>query len=201
MNLTINNKYRQLDEEIIVLLVARLDQAHFFKGVSVLLQALTELPKFVKAIIVGEGDLLNIYQNLAELLNLQDRVFFPGRVSAEALPQYYRMATVTVLPSTTMGEAFGLVLVESLSCGTPVIASDLPGVRTVVDNNTDGFLVIPNNIPDLRSKISKMIALPDEQRLSMGKKGREKVISKYTWEKAGEKLVNIYEQVLSDKKI
>jgi len=68
-----------------------------------------------------------------ENLKIESRVAFAGRVTYTTLREFYQLADVTILPSTTRGEAFGLVLLESLACGTPVIASNLPGVKTVVD--------------------------------------------------------------------
>ncbi|MFN8537437.1 MAG: glycosyltransferase [Thermomicrobiales bacterium] len=78
-----------------------------------------------RRVIVGDGDLRPTYEATARRLGLGERVSFAGRVSDEALPDYYRLADVTVLPSVTMGEAFGLVLVESLACATPVIATTI----------------------------------------------------------------------------
>ena len=140
----------------------------------------------------------NEYEKLAHSLKLQDRVFFSGQVSNESLPHYYRMANVTVLPSTTMGEAFGLVLVESLACGTPVIASDIPGVRAVVADGVDGYLVRPGDVDDLGTKLLRILNMPDLQRAEMGAAGRRKVENKYTWEQSGYRLEAIYLQVISD---
>jgi len=189
-------KYKPTGKEQLILLVAGLDKAHYFKGIPILLEALSQQPEQVKAVIVGDGDLKSEYEKISNNLGIEDRVFFPGRVSNKLLPQYYQIADVTVLPSTTMGEAFGLVLVESLACGTPVIASNLPGVRTVVSDGVDGFLVNPNDIPDLSEKIKKLLSLSEETRHIMGVSGREKVSSQYTWEFACDKLETIYDEVI-----
>ena len=77
-------------------------------------------------IIVGDGDLKQNYIEKANKLGVNSQVTFAGRVSDEDLPLYYAASDVTVLPSTTMGEAFGLVLVEAMATGKPVIASNLP---------------------------------------------------------------------------
>jgi glycosyltransferase involved in cell wall biosynthesis len=106
------------------------------------------------------------------------------------------MSDVTVLPSTTTGEAFGLVLLESLACATPVIASNLPGVRTVVNSNKDGYLICPNSIADLIEKLQMMVLLTQERRREMGQMGREKVKRTYSWEQIGEKLNAVYLKVL-----
>jgi glycosyltransferase involved in cell wall biosynthesis len=109
------------------------------------------------------------------------------------------MADVTVLPSTTMGEAFGLVLVESLACGTPVIASALPGVRTVVDHSTDGLLVQPGNVSDLANSLHTMLTMPTEQRHHMGMLGRHKVVTRYAWHRIGTLLETLYAEVLTER--
>jgi glycosyltransferase involved in cell wall biosynthesis len=193
----LHQKYALEAGERVVLLVAALDSAHYFKGVEVLLEALTRLPANVKAVIVGDGDLRTAYEQKADRLGLADRVRFAGRVPETDLPDMYRLADVTVLPSLTMGEAFGLVLIESMACGTPAIASSLPGVRTVVSEGVDGYLTKPGDGCDLADKLQQVFALPIAQRLAMGAAGRRKVTQKYTWKLAGERLEAIYQQVLA----
>lgn len=184
----------------IALLVASLDQAHYFKGVSIFLEALARLPA-LRAVIVGDGDLRSSYETTAQQLGLSERLDFAGRVSNTDLGAYYRRADVTVLPSTTMGEAFGLVLVESLACGTPVIASNLPGVRTVVADGQDGFLVEPGNVSDLAAKLTALLSLPATERHQMGLAGRCKVKERYAWERIGVRLEKIYRQVVTSPTI
>jgi glycosyltransferase involved in cell wall biosynthesis len=192
----ITHIYKLNNEEKIVLLVARLDQAHYFKGVPIFIKAIAQLPEPIKAIIVGDGDLKHYYEKISHSFNLQNRIYFPGSVPTEDLPDYYRMADVTVLPSITMSEAFGLVLLESLACGTPVIASDLPGVRTLVEENTDGYLVKPGDVDDLQGKLLNMLSLTDQQRKNMGIAGRKKVEKKFTLEQISKSLEEVYKQVL-----
>lgn len=182
------------DDERVALLVAGLDQAHAFKGVDVLLEALRELPD-VRAVVVGDGDLRPSYEARARQLRVAGRVIFAGRVGEHELAGYYRLADVTVLPSTTMGEAFGLVLVESLSCGTPVVASNLPGVRTVVDDGRDGVLTPPGDVPALARAI-KVVLADDGARRAMGRHGRARAEALYSWDRIGEQLEQIYRDVL-----
>jgi glycosyltransferase involved in cell wall biosynthesis len=95
-----------------------------------------------------------------------------------------------------MGEAFGLVLIESLACGTPVIASDLPGVRTVVADGRDGLLVPPTDADALAAALGLMLALPPEARQAMGAAGRAKVVERYDWRVIGARLEAIYQETL-----
>lgn len=183
-------------DDRIALLVAGLDRAHYFKGVEIFLAALARLPATVKGLIVGDGDLRERYMHRAVELRIAARVTFAGRVPDEELPDYYRLADVGVLPSVTMGEAFGLVLVESLACGTPVIASDLPGVRTVVSHGVDGLLVRPNDARALATAIENILR-DEPRRREMGYAGRVKAVARYSWQHIGDHLETIYREVLA----
>ena len=185
-------KIYNLSNKKIILFVGALDKAHYFKGVNYLLQALAKLGQNVKLIIVGGGGLLNHYQMLAKKLQVDGRVIFAGKVSNADLPRHYNAADVVVLPSIDKSEAFGLVLLEGMACGKPVVASDLPGVRTVVDGA--GFTTKPKNAADLAEKIKKILE-NDELAKKFGEQGRFKVEQKYSWEIIGEKLGNLYKSL------
>lgn len=191
----IRARHQLVPEDRVALLVAGLDRAHYFKGVHVLLQALAQSMQNIKALIVGDGDLRASYMAAARELGIAERVSFAGRVSDVELPAYYRVADVTVLPSTTMGEAFGLVLLESMACGTPVIASNLPGVRTVVSHGVDGFLVDPGSSSSLAGALDLMMR-DDPARQAMGAAGRAKVERRYSWPRIGDSLEAIYAEEL-----
>lgn len=181
----------------VVLFVGALDRAHYFKGVGVLLQALAHTPdKGIRLLVVGDGNLRSTYQQQAIRLGLGDQVIFCGRVSDEEMPAHYALCDLLLLPSTTMGEAFGVVLLEAMACGKPVIASDLPGVCSVVNDGKDGLLVRPGDIEDLVGKIQMLLDDP-QRRQEMGERGRAKVEEKYAWPKIIPRLVQVYEEVLS----
>lgn len=193
----LRQKYHIDAGDQVALLVAGLDTPHYFKGVEIFIAALGQLPAHIKAVIVGEGDLRPAYQHKAHEHGLDERVHFAGRVPDTDLPDYYRLADVTVLPSLTMGEAFGLVLVESMACSTPVLASNLPGVRAVVTDGVDGYLVAPGEVDDLAARLDQILKLPATARVAMGAAGRVKVEQRYTWKLAGERLEQIYQKILT----
>lgn len=191
----VRSKY-SLQDRRVILFVGALDRPHYFKGVEYLLRSFSRLEeKDTHLLIVGEGDLKNYYTDVAKKLDVSDNVTFAGRASDEDLPKYYAASDVVVLPSVTMGEAFGIVLIEAMATGKPVIASNLPGIRTVVDDGHNGLLVGPRNIDDLTSKIRYLLDRGD-LRKQFGKHGRKKVVDKYTWQKIGLKLEDIYLDVL-----
>lgn len=183
----------------VLLFVAALDRAHYFKGLEILLQALAEQEfRDLHLLVIGDGELRSYYETLAARLKLQSQTHFAGKIAHTDLPQYLSVGDFLVLPSSPP-ESFGLVLVEALACGTPVIASDLPGVRTVVAAGVDGLLVPPGDVEALAEAIHTLLAMPAAQRREMGAAGRRKVVERYTWELAGEKLEAIYTQVTGER--
>lgn len=180
-----------------VLFVGAMDAAHHFKGVPVLLRALADLPE-VAALLVGNGNLRPDYERLADELGLGGRAVFAGRLATADLVAAYRATDALVLPSVTRGEAFGMVLIEAMASGRPVIASNLPGVRSVVTEGRDGFLVPPGDVVALRTTLARLAALPTAARQAMGIAGREKVERDYGWEQIGARLEAIYADVLAE---
>lgn len=167
------------DEKIIVF-VGALDRAHYFKGVDILLKSAKNLKVPYKVLIVGKGELKSQYEKLALALGISENVAFFDSVSSEALPEYYRLADVVALPSVDATEAFGMVLIEAMSCGIPVIASDLPGVRSVVENSLTGILVKPRDPRDLTDALHTIFTHP-EIWIRMSQAGRAKALALYDW--------------------
>ncbi len=178
-----------------ILFVGAMDKAHHFKGVDVLLRALSKI-KFNdnniarhKLKLVGDGDLLNEYVKMSKELGIDDRVEFAGFVSEGEKEICYANADLLVFPSTGKAEAFGMVALEGMSAGLPVIASDLPGVRSLIGR--DDMLVEPGDVDALSRKISELINNHDE-RLIIGMQNRKRVLDRYSWEKVTDKLESLY---------
>lgn len=164
----------------IVLFVGGLDQAHYFKGIPVFLRALaTKGLSDVKAIIVGEGGLRPEYERQALSLNLGRRVFFAGGVSDGDLPDYYRTADVFVFPSIDKSEAFGVAALEALASGVPVVASDLPGVRTIVRHGETGYCCRPGSVSSFAARLEDLTH-DDIARQRFGTAARRMVEEEYS---------------------
>lgn len=182
-----------------ILFVGGLDKAHYFKGVDILFDALSMLPKQRNdwiLDIVGSGDLENDYKEKSRILNLENKVSFFNKVEDDLLPSFYQKADVLVLPSINSNEAFGLVLLEAMSSGISVIASDLPGVRKVFDDGKQGFFVKPKDAGDLKEKMT-MLLDNDDLRSKMGMEGRILAEKKYAWKVVIKKLEDLYEDMLN----
>lgn len=193
----LRDRYGLNPSDLVTLFVGGLDKAHYFKGVPVLLDAMTRIPDpQVKLLIVGDGDLRPTFQNRVIELGLSGRVIFCGRVPQEELPAHYAASDVLVLPSVTMGEAFGIVLLEAMACAKPAIATNLPGVRTVVVDGENGLIVPPNDADKLADALRDLLSNP-ERRRRMGENGRAKVEARYAWERIGKALVEVYQAVVN----
>jgi glycosyltransferase involved in cell wall biosynthesis len=185
------------DGERVILFVGSLDSAHYFKGVDVLLHAFALLrDPPVRLLIIGRGDLRPQYQAQAATLGIKDRVCFDDAVTDAELPAHYRLADVLVLPSTTRGEAFGVVLLEAMAGAAPVVASDLPGVRSVVTRTGGGLLTPPGDAKALAAALR--LLLSDERlRRDMGQRGRAGVEHLYAWPKIIDELEALYRRALA----
>jgi lipopolysaccharide/colanic/teichoic acid biosynthesis glycosyltransferase/glycosyltransferase involved in cell wall biosynthesis len=126
-----------------------------YKGVDVLLRAMAGVP--ASLVLVGDGPLRGSLEALARQLGLQDRVRFLGRVSDDERLDWYRRADVFVLPSVTRQEAFGMVQVEAMLCGRPVVSTDLPtGVPWVNRDGESGLVVPPGDAAALSAALLRL---------------------------------------------
>jgi len=174
-----------------ILFVGGLDRNHYFKGVNVLLGACKKLEnKDWQLTIIGDGDLRPILEEKAHQLGIKDKVIFVGRVSDAEKLNYYQRAYVCCLPSIDKSEAFGLVLIEAMACGVPVIASDLPGVRSVVSDEV-GWKVRPNDEDALATQLDFVLAHPEIQ-VEYGKRAAMVISQSYRWKKIITLLLEIY---------
>ena len=151
----------KLPEGIILLYVGRIQP---FKGLESCLNAIAHLPD-LHLIIAGDGPMLKPLQQRAAQWGISDRVHFLGRLDAHGLAMYYRAADYVLLYSAY--EGLSHVLLEALSYGTPVLASDIPGNRELVKHGENGLL-IPHETDEARASaaIQKAIqlAISDEYR-------------------------------------
>lgn len=187
----INDRFIKRDR-LNLLFVGGLDRAHYFKGIEILLKALVILgPRNWRLKIVGDGDLKAHYEELAKKLGLEKLVEFSGGLSGTELIRSYQNADLFILPSINSNEAFGLVLIEAMACGVPVIASDLPGVRRVFNDHEHGLLIKPNDSEDLKKKL-EFIFKNEELRRVMSLAARRLAEEKYGLKTMAAKLLALF---------
>jgi glycosyltransferase involved in cell wall biosynthesis len=193
----LEQKYDLVNKKVIIFIGA-LDRAHYFKGITYLIKAfqLISSNDEYRLMIIGKGDLSRSYQSLVSSFGLEKKVIFAGFVPDDLLPLYYNLGDIMVLPSIDGSEAFGTVLLEAMASGLPVIASDLPGVRSVVDKKSNGFLVKPRDISSLAKYLDLLLKNP-QMAGQFGQAGRAKVLAKYDWSHIGRSVEKIFEDILS----
>lgn len=160
-----------------VLFVGRMDPR---KGLKYLLRAFPRIAASVpnvRLVVVGNGLLRRYYQSFLPAA-LTARVRYVGFVPGTVLPRYYRSADVYCAPSVG-GESFGIVLLEAMASGTPVVASNITGYNSVVHDGVEGRLVPPRDPDALADAIVELLRDP-KRRMAMGQAGREKARS-YSW--------------------
>jgi phosphatidylinositol alpha-mannosyltransferase len=176
-----------------ILFVGRLEPR---KGFKVLIKALPYVKAIIpriKLIVVGGGPLFKWYSNKVED-EIKENIVFVGTVPPEDLPRYYRSAHIFVSPAIG-GESFGIVLLEAMASGTPIVASNIPGYSHVVENGREGLLVPPES-PQLLASAIVTLLKNARLRKKMGERGREKAIEKYAWSRVAEQIEKVYFEAL-----
>jgi D-inositol-3-phosphate glycosyltransferase len=191
-----------------ILFVGRLDP---LKGLETLVQALCELREIEPgllnglclAVIGGDADEngmalaeeLDCLDKLKDEAGLHDLVIFLGSRAQDTLPYYYSAAEVCVVPSHY--ESFGLVALESMACGTPVIASRVGGLQHTVEDGVTGFLVPAKEPKALAEKLRLLLSDP-ALRERLGTNGRRKAQG-YTWPLVADHILHLYEELWQQK--
>jgi glycosyltransferase involved in cell wall biosynthesis len=182
-------------DDLVALFVGGLDAAHAFKGLPVLLRALA-LPASAPwhLVVVGDGDRRASFEATAAELGLRSRTHFAGDVPEDALPSFYRAADVHVLPSTAKAEAFGLVALEAAASGIPTVATNLPGVRSVVCDGETGVIVPPADDHALARALQRLERDPAWRR-ALGVSARIRAEQEFDWPPLITRLIATYESV------
>jgi len=166
-----------------VLYVGRVERTSRWKGLQVLVDALPSLRRQVPDVrlsIVGDGDDVPHLQAQAAQLGVADLVDWHGQVPHADLPRHYREAGVTVLPSLTESESFGMTLVEAMACGSPVVGSAVGGIPFVVRDGVDGLLVPPGDASALADGLAGVLTDP-ARAAALGAAAREAATGRWDW--------------------
>lgn len=178
-----------------ILFVGRFEKR---KGAKFLLRAIPYIrEKFpqTRFLFVGEGRLRGGFQKFVEKHDWQD-VVFTGYVSDEDLPRYFASAHVFCSPATG-GESMGIVLLEAMASGKPVVASNINGYATVVNSGVDGLLTAPRNSEELAWAIEYLLE-NEPLRQQFIRAGLQKA-REYAWPRVAERVMDYYYELLDDR--
>lgn len=166
-----------------VLYVGRVERTSRWKGLPVLLESVVRLRELLPGVrleVVGDGDDVEQLQKRAAELGVADVIDWQGHVEHADLPAHYRRAGVTVLPSTTEAESFGMTLVEAMACACPVVGSAVGGIPFVVRNGEDGLLVPPGDPLALADALAAVLCDPSRA-AELGAAGRRSALARWDW--------------------
>lgn len=165
-----------------------------YKGYTYLIEAMTHLPGRFHLLLGGNGPLMGSLERQISLSGLQKRVTMIGYIPDDDLPVLFGAADMFVLPSVMKTEAFGIVQIEAMSCGTPLVATRIPGsgVPWVNEEGVSGMNAEPADAKSLAEAILKVEA--DKERLSEGASRRFN--SMFTMETMINQIIKIYENII-----
>lgn len=193
-------------EDRMVLFVGRIEP---LKGIDTLIQAMSRLDlkgvnRPVHLAIIG-GDVSVSFEEMSEEMKrlqtmcdelcMGGMVVFLGKRGQDTLPYYYSAAEVLAMPS--LYESFGMVALEAMACGTPVIASDVGGLGYLVQNGVTGF-TIPDSDPEMLCEKLSLLLDDHDLRNGMGERAAE-YASEYEWEKIASQIVDVYKEAAENK--
>ena len=197
--------------ERLILFVGRIEQ---IKGIDVLLRALgllfqrhPELRSDVCLLVVGgaldPGDDAPETEKILELRRLvhehrmESNVSFVGSRGQEDLALYYAAADICAVPSLT--ESFGLVALEAMACGTPVVGTKVGGLQTVIENGKSGLLVPAGDYQALADAMAEVLT-DARLRIHLAHGARQRA-EHFTWRRVGDRIVDLYDHVLDERRV
>ena len=197
--------------ERLILFVGRIEQ---IKGIDVLLRALgllfqrhPDMRSDICLLVVGgaldPGDDAPETEKILELRRLvhehrlESNVSFVGSRGQEDLALYYAAADLCAVPSLT--ESFGLVALEAMACGTPVVGTRVGGLQTVIENGKSGLLVPAGDYQALADAMTQVLT-DARLRMHLAHGARERA-EHFTWRRVGDRIVDLYDRVLDERKV
>ena len=195
---------RQPNSDFTIGFVSVLDAAHDYKGLDLLLESIRGLRAAGQAIrlrIAGTGSALDRWKEATASMGLAAAVEWLGYVPEDELAAFYSSLDLFALPSTDgFREGFGLVALESLACGVPVLISRVIAIAPRVVTERCGFVVPPGDQPALESALRQAVD-SWKQGPAMGQRGRALIEREYSWRSIGRRYESLFEELLSAPRV
>jgi len=193
----VRRKHGLSRDDRVVLFVGALEA---YKGIDYLLRAFALVAGQVpgaRLLLVGAGSQNEKLAGLAAELGIARRTIFAGYAADDELPLYYNSATMFVLPSVSCLEGFGIVQLEAMACGVPVITTSLPGPAEV-DRHGVATIQVPPRDGAALSVAMKRLLTQRETASAMGAAGRQLALSRYSWPAVAAEVHCLYETLLKE---
>ena len=185
---------RKLHGERLLLFIGKF---RYYKGLHILIEAMKDVE--AKLLLIGEGYQEHELRRQVHSSGLDGKIRFLGELSDEATSAYLKACDVFVLPSVMRSEAFGVVLLEAMACGRPVISTDLgTGTSFVNEHQKTGLVIPPNDAKALARAITHLLECP-ELGDTYGRTGQQRVQSQFSANKMVDGIVEVYRSCLPDR--
>jgi glycosyltransferase involved in cell wall biosynthesis len=185
------NANLETDENLLVF-VGRIDS---IKGIYNLVQAMKKVKPSIRLVMIGDSFGRKSFEKHIFTEGVSDRITLTGALPNTEVFEWIRKSYALILPS--FHETQGIVLLEANACGKPVLASDVGGVKEVVQHNENGFLFNPHNIDSIANSINALFDMPKKAQ-QMGEFGRDLVKKHYTWDKIAVQTLAFYERTITE---
>ena len=180
----------------LLLFVGRL---RYYKGLNYLIEAMKQIEATL--LFIGTGPEAANLGEQAYLAGVADKVRFLGDISDEHLPGYFQAADLFVLPSSQRSEAFGIVLLEAMAAGTPLISTELETGTSWVNQHGETGLVVPPRNPDALTQAVNTILADDIRRKQMGANAKIRAKTEFGLSLLVDRLLDLYHDVLDGSMI
>jgi glycosyltransferase involved in cell wall biosynthesis len=186
-------------EAVVAAFVATLDRAHHFKRLDLAIAALSRLDdESVHLVVAGGGELADQFRAQAGAAGIGNRVHFLGQVPHSELPGVLRAADLFLL-ATEPPESFGLVLIEAMASGLPVIATEYPGVRAVVEDGQTGIIVRRGDPEAVAGALRALKDAGPSGRSRIGSAGRERAERLWSWPRLLDRMDEAYVEAMESR--
>ena len=150
--------------------------------------------KELKLLIVGDGTQKIKLESLVNELGINSSVTFTGKIDNDKVPEYINMMDIVCLPS--LSESFGVSAVEACACGRPILATNVGGLKEIIFDDYNGFIIKQKSSEDIKLKIIKIIG-NEIQMMEFSKNARKLVLEKYSWVNNAKIMDNLYKKLVN----
>ena len=167
-------------------------------GINYLIEAFAELTKEwkndeLRLLVVGSGSEIDNLKLLCKEKGITSKVEFAGKVKNEVIPEYLNRMDIVCFPS--LSESFGVAAVEAGACGRPVVASKVGGLKEIIIDGYNGYLVEPKSVKDIKNKLKEMLTKKNELR-ELSNNAINYVNKNYNWESNAKIMEELYNRYL-----
>jgi len=197
MDKKIAKQQLDFDEDKIILFVGRIE---LLKGIDQLMQAISYLKNSHRLRLVIVGDVedgqygMGRLQQLSQDLHIEDLVTFSGLIKHEELKHFYNAADVCVIPSYY--ESFGLVALESMACGTPVVTTNVGDLKNIIQQGETGYVVMDHTPSVLANKIDLLLLKPgSDAKYALSIRAS---VTRFSWSNIAREIVRVFQEVVAN---